>query len=107
MCSQSMKGSLPVEIIALASNHQETDSRVEPGCMPGLDQLNNVLIFSQDTDKYHIGLQLLGRNSERKVVVQLSNTYDKHEFRFLNQLIDCMYRYASVAHLVLEGIDIP
>ena len=43
----------------------------------------------------------------KKVAVQLFNTYDKHEFLFLNQLIDCMYRDASVAHFVLAGIDIP
>ena len=104
MCSQSMKGSLPVEVSALASNHEETDSRAWLHALTG--STNNVLIFSPDTDTYHIGLPLLGRNSERKVVVQLSNTY-KHEFLFLNQLIDCMYRDASVAHLVLAGIDIP
>ena len=100
-----MKGSLPVEVSALASNHEETDSRAWLHALTG--STNNVLIFSPDTDTYHIGLPLLGRNSERKVVVQLSNTYDKHEFLFLNQLIDRMYRDASVAHLALAGIDIP
>ena len=100
-----MKGSLPVEVSALASNHEETDSKAWLHALTG--STNNVLIFSPDTDTYHIGLPLLGRNSERKVVVQLSNTYDKHEFLFLNQLIDCMYRDVSVAHLVIAGIDIP
>ena len=80
MCSQSMKDSLPVEVSALASNHEETDSRAWLHALTG--STNNVLIFSPDTDTYHIGLPLLGRNSRRKVVVQLSNTYDKHEFLF-------------------------
>ena len=102
MCSQSMKGSLQVEISALASNHEETDSRAWLHALTG--STNNVWIFSPDTDTYHRGFPLLGRNSKRKVVVQLSKTYYKHEFLFLNQLIDCMYRDASVAHLA--GIDI-
>ena len=54
MCSQSMKGSLPVEVSALAINHEETDSRAWLHALTG--STNNVLIFSPDTDTYHIGL---------------------------------------------------
>ena len=41
-------------------------------------------------------------------MVQLSNTYDKHEFFFLNQLIDCMYREIHLLHtLSLQELTYP
>ena len=53
MCSQNTKGSLPVEVSALASNHEETDSSAWLNALTG--STNNVLVFSPDIDTYHIG----------------------------------------------------
>ena len=65
-----------------------------------------MLIFSPDTDTYHIGLPLLGKNSPKNVVIQLSNVTDKEEYLHLNEMIDFMYRDVSMSHLLLSDFDI-
>lgn len=68
------------------SNHEESDSRVWLHCLKS--PCSKVLIYSPDTDTYHIGLRvLIGSNGilHKDAVVQLSNSIDAHECLSLSQ----------------------
>ena len=105
MCYYTNDICLPIEVLSLKSDHEETDSSAWLHALDG--SLINILIFSPDTDTYHIGMPLLGINSDKKVIVQLSNVIDRKEYLYLNELIDCMYRDVSIPHLLLASLDIP
>ena len=64
---------LPVDVPLLKSDHEETDSRAWLYALDG--SLINILIFSPDTDTYHIGMPLSGINSDKKVICTAIKCY--------------------------------
>ncbi|XP_066282530.1 uncharacterized protein [Branchiostoma lanceolatum] len=71
------------------SNHEESDTRVWLHAKS--TSFKNILIYSPDTDVYHIGMpliEILGKN----VWILLKYGFNSREFLHLNGLIDCFRR---------------
>lgn len=73
------------------SNHEESDSRVWLHCLK--TSHNPVLIYSPDTDVYHIGMTVLsdeGGRLKKDAIVQLSHVPDKHEYVSMKSFVVCL-----------------
>ncbi|KAJ8048225.1 hypothetical protein HOLleu_00456 [Holothuria leucospilota] len=72
-----------------SSNHEESDSRVWLHCLN--TPHSRVLIYSPDTDTYHIGLRSLyspDGTMKKDAVVQLSMSIDSNEYLSLSKLVN-------------------
>ena len=65
-----MQGQAPVPEPSLDSNHEEIDSRVWLHAFGS--KMSRVLVYSPDTDTYHIGLPLQELFAGTEIIVQLS-----------------------------------
>ena len=79
----------------LDSNHEEGDSRVWRHAFQS--QGDTILIYSPDTDTYHIGLPLLEKYVSTHVIVQLSpssasSLFSQSKFVLLNRLRQALHQ---------------
>ena len=73
----------------LSSNADETDLRVWLHCKYSCGI--HKVIYSPDTDVYHIGLTVLSEIPEREVIVQLSkHTHDRARYLKVNDLVTAL-----------------
>ena len=72
------------EELSLKSNHEEADSRI--WFHVAKSSFENILIYSEDTDTYHIGMPLLNHLG-KSIVIQLSNKFSANKYLNLNNLV--------------------
>ena len=96
------RGQAPTWEPSLSSNHEEGDSRVWLHAFSsGKAQ---VLIYSPDTDTYHIGLPLLEKYIHTEVTVQLAPSppatpYSDSRFLLLNRLRQALHHDLDLADI--------
>ena len=100
------RGSTSTEICSypqFSSNHEESDSRVWYHCLQS--KFDRILIYSPDTDTYHVGLGILvgdGGVVKKDVIVQLSDKVDKHEYLQMQPFIGSLFNDPDLASLSTE-----
>ena len=70
----------------LEGNHEETDSRIWLHVCKS--PFSNILVYSPDTDTYHIGLPFVSAN--QSVLIQLNNRFGDEKYLDLNLLRTCL-----------------
>ena len=91
----------------LDSNHEEGDSRVWRHAFQS--QGDTILIYSPDTDTYHIGLPLLEKYVNTHVIVQLSPSsaslpFSQSKFLLLNRLRQALHQDLDLADIDQESL---
>ena len=85
------------EDISFKSNHEETDSRVWFHALTCTGR--NILIFSPDTDTFHVGLLFLDKYCHKNVVIQLSDRLVHQSFIYVNKLAECFRNDPDLAQI--------
>ena len=98
-----MQGQAPVPEPYLDSNHEESDSRVWLHAFGS--KMSRVLVYSPDTDTYHIGLPLLDLYAGTEIIVHLSPSpaatpYEQSKFLLLNCLREALHNDSDLGDIV-------
>lgn len=73
------------------SNHEESDIRVWFHCLK--TSYTKILVYSPDTDTYHIGLKVLvGPDCilKKDAIEQLSMVVDKYGYLIMSKILNCI-----------------